>query len=394
MGNRLGAIGGHCDRRLQQLREAFIEVASLHPDHGAALAITLENRLVTHLWAGMAGRNTPWEEATRCIVWSATKGMAALCVQVLSDQGLIDVTAPVAHYWPEFAAAGKESVTVTNVLTHTAGLPYWSGYEMVVCQDHPSTLRNLTYITGALAAAEPVFPPGLKIIYHAVTYGWLLDEIVFRATGIRLGRQFARLLAGPLDLNIRIGPETPVVGTPATLTVINNVAVEGAAILLAARQAPDGGRSLLLCREESRLAVDRIANDPAFVNCGMASVGGIADARSLARAYGMLANGGRLEGVQWLSQDSVELFSMPHARSYDPQRARDLEYGLGYRRNVELQEFGSPINAYGHAGLGGSIGFADPDAQVGFAFVVNSLDISSNGPARALQLVKALYDCI
>ena len=185
-------LHGQYDPEFAMLHDAFAEVVALHPAQGASLAVTIEGHAVTDLWGGMASPVAAWEATTRCVVWSTTKGMAALCVQALVDRGLIDVSAPVSKYWPEFAAAGKESLTIENVLTHTAGLPYWEGSARVVCLDRPQTMLNLARITHGLAAARPVSQPGGDIVYHSITYGWLLDEIVHRfPTGRRDGHQSA-----------------------------------------------------------------------------------------------------------------------------------------------------------------------------------------------------------
>jgi CubicO group peptidase (beta-lactamase class C family) len=386
-------LHGQYDPEFAMLHDEFAEVVALHPAQGASLAVTVEGRAVTDLWGGMASPAAAWEATTRCVVWSTTKGMAALCVQALVDRGKIDVSAPVSRYWPEFATAGKESLTIENVLTHTAGLPYWEGSERVVCLDRPRTMLNLARITQGLAAARPVSQPGGDIVYHSITYGWLLDEIVHRATGVRLGIQFANLVGGPMGLNIRIGPDVPVGARPAPLTLINQHPDERAAILESARRAPHGVKAMLLCSEEAILEVDRISNDDDYIQAGVPSAGGLADARSLARAYGMLACGGRLDGHQFVSQGSVSLFSSAHKRSLDPVMG-EIEWGLGYARNLAKIEYGPSASAYGHGGMGGSKAFADPEARIGFGYVMNSLDIGVNADRRGIGLAKVLYECL
>lgn len=386
-------IDGSCDPLFKPLREEFRDIVAADHSHGAAVAVTVDGKLVVNLWGGTARPGEPWLESTRCVVWSTTKGMSALCLQFLADRGEIDVASAVSCYWPEFAAAGKAAVTVSHVLSHRAGLPYWKGFEQVACLDDPASLKNTERIAMSLAQAEPVTRPGDELAYHAITYGWLLDEIVLRVTGQHLGQLFAELVARPLDLNIRIGPSAAAIGRPAELGVMNQDPVELAEVVEKNRSTMRGN-AMLFRRAESAVTVDQIANDFAFIECGQPAVGGLSDAKSLARAYGMLASGGTLDGTRYLSRYSIQQFSSSAVQGYDLVLSRPVDRALGYLRNLDRQDFGPPVNAFGHSGLGGSMAFADPDARVGFGFVMNGLDLSLNSAARGLSLSEALYGCL
>ena len=386
-------VRGRFDTRFERVAEVFGRILASDPDHGAALAVTIDGSTVVDVWGGAARPGEPWSESTRCLVWSATKGMAALCVQALVDRGRIDVSGRVAEYWPEFASAGKQSITIEDVLTHRAGLPYWNGYRSTTCLDEPATFADTAAITAAIAAAVPVTRPGEEIAYHAITYGWLLDEIVRRATGRGIAGQFAALVAEPLQLSITLGRSGAGV-RPADLAVLPIRWRERLAIIRHNSPKTLAGRAMLYGSRTSALRVDRFANEPAFRESGQAAVAGITDARSLARMYAMLACGGTVDGERHLSQESVRLFSRVHSHGHDLVLKRKVRRGLGYKLNLDGAEFGPPPNAYGHGGLGGSLGFADPDARLGFGFVMNGLDLSADAPPRALDLSKALYESL
>jgi len=385
--------GGSCDPIFNPVREEFRDILTADPSHGAALAVTIGGKLLVNLWGGTARPGEPWRESTRCVVWSTTKGMSALCVQLLADRGEIDLSSAVSRYWPEFAAAGKDFVTVSHVLSHRAGLPYWEASERVACLDEPATFKDTRRIAVSLAQAHPVIRPGEELAYHAITYGWLLDEIVLRVTGKHLGECFDELLARPLGLNIRIGPSSIAVGRPAKLGVIELDPGQLAEVLERNRSTKRS-KAMLFRRAESAVEVDHFANDHTFIECGQPAVGGLSDAKSLARAYGLLASGGTLDGINYLSRHSIGQFSSTARKGYDLVLDRQVDRALGYLRNLDGQEFGPPPNAFGHNGLGGSTAFADPDARVGFGFVMNGLDLSPNSAARGLRLSRALYACL
>jgi CubicO group peptidase (beta-lactamase class C family) len=318
--------------------------------------------------------------------------MSALCIQFLTDRGQIDVNSWVTRYWPEFSAAGKESVTVSHVLSHCAGLPFWEKFADVACLDDPASFRDTGRISSCLAQAAPVTRPGEDLAYHGITFGWLLDEIVLRVTGLHLGQCFEELVAQPLGLNIRIGPSHSQVGRPAKLGVTTRDPTQLAAVVEGNRSTMHG-KSMLFRRPESSVIVDRIGNDMSFIECGQPAVGGLSDAKSLARAYGMLSCKGTLDGVNYVSQHSIHHFSSTVKKGYDLVLERQMDRALGYGRNLDGQSYGPPANAFGHGGLGGSMAFADPDAEVGFGFVVNGLDLTPDSPARGVRLSRALYGC-
>jgi len=192
---------GACDSRFNAVKDAFAENFPAHGEVGAAVAVMVDGEIVVDLWAGHAdaARTRSWERDTIVNVYSTTKGMTTICAHRLVDQGLLDVDAPVAKYWPEFAQAGKEDLPVSYLLSHRAGLP-------AIKEILPKgSLFQWDTMTAALARQEPWWEPGTKHGYHILTYGWLVGEVVRRITGKSLGTYFREEIAEPLSLDFHIG---------------------------------------------------------------------------------------------------------------------------------------------------------------------------------------------
>jgi CubicO group peptidase (beta-lactamase class C family) len=274
-------VAGTCQDRFAAVRDAL--AASLDDqDVGASAAVYLDGEPVVDIWGGYAdaARSTPWQRDTITCAWSTTKTMTALCALILADRGDLDLAAPVACYWPEFAAAGKDRVLVRHLLSHTAGLPDWdppTGTE--VLYDWPEA-------TARLAAQAAAWVPGTAAGYHSLTQGFLIGEVVRRITGVSLGEYFAAEVAGPLEADFRIGlaPEhdhrvAPVITPPPP--------AKGTDKDTSAR------RSTMLRAEE--------ANTVAWRRAGLPAAGGFGNARSVAAVQSVLACGGTVRGVRLLS---------------------------------------------------------------------------------------------
>lgn len=388
---------------------------------GAAFAAYVDGQQVVDLWAGEARPGTPWNEHTLTTMMSATKGCAALCAQVLYDRGLLDVEAPVARYWPEYAQAGKERTTVRQVLDHTSGM---------LCFSDPASLLDWSgrgwgdyqEIARRIAASPPAWEPGTRIGYHAWSFGWLLQELVRRISGRTLGAFFAEEVAQPLGLDIFIG--TPQDVQLRMAKVLDGPAVapeEETTASRLARRARDATFSLLfdkvLARPGSRMAqatlsmpahglpdLAKFVNLPEMREPEIPAANGSGDARSLARMYAALARGGELDGKRLVSAESVELFrtqssSGPSALAPDhwlPSvlRGRPMRYALGYEGDFGETptpwRFGPTPESFGHLGGGGQIGFADPVRKVSVGFVRNHIGDWS----VSTRLVETLYACL
>lgn len=378
-------VHGHCDPRFGAVREAFEENFRERGELGAAVAVTVDGVTVVDLWGGWAdpARTRPWERDTVVNVWSTTKGPVALAAHLLADRGLLDLDAPVAAYWPEFSAAGKEKVLVRHLLSHRAGL---AGLREPHSFDE---LCDWELTTRRLAATEPWWEPGTRSGYHALTYGFLVGEVVRRVTGLLPGAFLRQEVTGPLGIDFTIGlPETEahraaeLVHAPARADGEQAAAfgqLEPAA--LAALTNP------LVGAAQGNTAQWRAAEIPA--------ANGHGTARAVAALYGIFAGRGAYGHARVLSAEAVE-------RVREGQGAcRDLVLGAGFPHETEVGlglwlsgphgSYGPDPKAFGHDGFGGSCGLADPDAGVSMGYVMNRMGPHIADDPRKMALVNALY---
>lgn len=380
------AIHGVCDSRLQGVRDAFAENFAQGGEVGATVAATIDGKLVVDLWAGHAdaARTRPWTRDTIVDVASSTKGLTTICAHRLVDAGLLDLEAPVARYWPEFAQAGKATIPVHFLLSHRAGLP-------AIDEPLPTeALYDWNRMTGALAAQKPWWEPGTRHGYHIFTFGYLVGEVVRRITGKSVGTYFREEVAEPLGLDCHIG-----------LAAEHDARV---AEFIAAPPPPPGQPDVLaaLLKQAGPMVEKAHLNPPwtfadrntrawraAEIPAGNAHT----TARALARVYGALACGGEVDGVRVLNPASIErartvqdtgpdavLFGLP------------TRFGLGFSLPSNGVGFGAAsTSAFGCPGGGGSIGFADPEARVGFGYVMNQAQDAMPPDPRALRVIDALY---
>ncbi|MFD0065739.1 serine hydrolase domain-containing protein [Streptomyces sp. NPDC056690] len=381
-------IQGHCDARFDAVRAAFEENFDEREELGAAVTVLIDGAPVVDLWGGWAdaARTRAWERDTVVNVWSTTKGPTALCAHILIDRGLLDPDAPVATYWPEFAAAGKEGVLVRHLLSHRAGL---AGLR------EPHSLEQLfdwELTTSRLAAQEPWWEPGSVSGYHALTYGFLVGEVVRRVSGLLPGAFLEREVTGPLGIDFTIGLPDKEAGRAAELVHPRARATsEQAAIFaqlapaaLAALTNPIAGAS------EANTAAWRAAEIPA--------ANGHGTARAVAALYAIVAGKGRLGDRQILSPEGAE-------RIREGQGScRDLVLGAGFTHETELGlglwlsgpngSYGPNPRAVGHDGFGGSFGSADPESGVAMGYVMNRMGPHIADDPRKMALISAVYDAL
>ncbi|MFE6956146.1 serine hydrolase domain-containing protein [Streptomyces sp. NPDC057696] len=381
-------IQGHCDARFEAVRAAFEENFDEREELGAAVTVLIDGAPVVDLWGGSAdaARTRAWERDTVVNVWSTTKGPTALCAHILIDRGLLDPDAPVATYWPEFAAAGKEGVLVRHLLSHRAGL---AGLR------EPHSLEQLfdwELTTSRLAAQEPWWEPGSVSGYHALTYGFLVGEVVRRVSGLLPGAFLEHEVTGPLGIDFTIGLPDKEAGRAAELVHPRAQATsEQAAIFaqlapaaLAALTNPITGAS------EANTAAWRAAEIPA--------ANGHGTARAVAALYAIVANKGRSGDRQILSPEGAE-------RIREGQGScRDLVLGAGFTHETELGlglwlsgpngSYGPNPRAVGHDGFGGSFGSADPESRVAMGYVMNRMGPHIADDPRKMALISAVYDAL
>lgn len=384
-------IGGDVEPGFGGVADAFARNFEEHREVGAATALYVEGRKVVDLWGGVADRETgaPYREDTLQLVFSATKGATAACANLLVQRGQLDVDAPVATYWPEFKAAGKEHIPVRWLLCHKAGLPYVEAdltLEEVLAWDP---------VIRALEAQPPVWEPGTAHGYHAITYGWLVGEVVRRITGKSLGTFFAEEFAGPLDLDFWIGLPDEQQHRVAPLVTSKRPRNPAMAELVDQFMGPEtmlgkalGGPSMVFSQD-----VD-VWNRPEVRAAEIPAANGVTDARSLARFYAGLT--GTVEGgppEPLLDEDQVAAASTCQTEGADLVLYRDSTFGLGFFTASDTARYGG-ANAFGHTGAGGSVGFTDPDNGLAFGYVMNRMLQSLTGDPRSAGLVQAAYDAI
>ncbi|MFD6290943.1 serine hydrolase domain-containing protein [Streptomyces sp. NPDC060205] len=380
-------VNGSVAEGFEPVEAAFVRNFEALGDRGAAVAVYRDGHKVVDLWAGTKDIDgaEPWARDTAQIVRSATKGVAAAALLLLHQRGLLDLDAPVGEYWPGFKAAGKERVLVRHVLSHRAGLPVL---------DHPLTPEeSLDPLRGAEAVARqaPVWEPGTDHGYHALTYGWLAGELLRRVTGDGIGDWIAREIAGPVGADLWVGlPEREAarVGRVGRAQTPEN---GGAGLRARPKQSvteayenPDS----LTRRAFAAITPFPDQNDPAYRAAALPATNGIATADGLARFYASLI--GEVDGGTRLFTPST-LAAARTQESAGPDRVLvvNTRFGLGYMLHGSASPFLSP-GSFGHPGRGGSLGFADPETGIAFAYVTNGFRKTVTADPRAQGLVRAV----
>jgi CubicO group peptidase (beta-lactamase class C family) len=376
----------------EPVRAAFEVNHASGSEVGSAVSVYHRGQKVVDLWGGsfdVAG-NRPYDEDTLQLVFSTTKGITAIAVAICVQRGLLDYDALVADYWPEFAAAGKERVTIAQLLSHQAGL---------VALDAPLNLEDALDWDGMvarLAAQAPLWEPGTGHGYHAVTYGWLAGELVRRVDPKRrsLGAFVADEVVAPVDAEAWIG--LPEEQEPRVSPVISGPPPEdpGVRALMEQMIGPDtlGGRALTL-NGAFKLGPDSQFNDRAVHAAEIPAANGITNARSLARIYA--ATIGDVDGVRLLDADTVARARTTVTPAGEPDKVLVFPstFGMGFMTSGMF----TPMlgeGSFGHAGAGGSLAFAHPESEIGFGYVMNRMDNTLNGDVRAFSLVDAVKSVV
>ena len=367
-------IHGTCDSRFESVREAFAENFASGDEVGAAVAVTVEGEYVVDLWGGHADgeRTRPWEEDTIVNVWSSTKAMTSLCAHMLVDRGQLDVNAPIARYWPEFAANGKDGTLVRHALSHQAGLPEFEG------KPERTQTIDWEWTVNSLGAATPAWPAGSRLAYHGLTFGTLVGEVVRRISGRTLGTFFREEVALPLGADFHIGLPASEHGRVAPILPPDD----------------DGGFDVsFINTREARSAEIPAGN-------------GHGNARSLARVMAALANGGELDGVRLLKRETIEGAITEQVYGMDGTIGRPYRRALGYiLMSPELSApMGLPSAFYtdadtmprifGHDGMGGAQAFCDLDRNVAWSYTMNNMTGGEGCNARVARLMQAIAPCI
>jgi CubicO group peptidase (beta-lactamase class C family) len=387
------AIAGACDQRFAPVREEFERNFAERGEVGGSVCITVDGETAVDLWGGIADPATgqAWERDTIGVVWSCTKGATSLCAHVLVGRGQLSLDAPVSTYWPEFARHGKDTITVRMLLAHQAGLA-------ALREPIPDAgYCDWDLIAGRLAEQEPLWNPGTRHGYHALTFGHLVGEVVRRVTGSALGAFFREEVAAPRGIDLWIGLPTEHEPRVAP-TLPPEMPAPGADIPSFYRSAmtdPTSVAALVLMNSGSVFAPGWIDTRDAHA-AELPAFGGIGNARALAGMYRTLAIGG--DGLVDAEEVAV-MGAVTSATSVDATMLVPTRWSTGFVKSVDNSARGPgdrdgvilSEEAFGHVGMGGSIGFVDPRARLSFGYTMNRQGMSVGLDARGQALVDAAY---
>ena len=397
-----GTIQGECDPDWSGVLEAFALNFSERGELGASLCVTVGGRARIDVWGGWANeeKTRPWDRDTIGVIFSATKAATVLCVNILIDQGAIDLHAPVSRYWPEFARHGKQSGTVEMILNHSIGVP---GFREPL---KDNAFADWDYMVRRIEEERPWWKPGERMGYHGLTIGWLAGELVRRVSGKSLGTFFRERVADPLGLDFWIGlPEAmeprvthmvPYKTQPGEEEIVSDFGINLV-------QNPDSDSAVAMRHhggywfENYVESAGCYAPDTRLAHAAeIGAVGGITNARGLAGMYAPLANGGQglmsREHIDRMSQVSMCAMS-------DAIMLRRSRYALGFMKGIDnrhrrlghLESLIIGDRAFGHVGMGGHLGFADPDCQLSFGYTMNKMQAGLAFNPRGQSLVDAVY---
>ena len=383
-------IHGACAPQFAEVRTEFERNFVERGELGASVAVCLDGDPVVDLWAGHAQEDggRPWAEDTVAVVFSTSKGLAALCLHILADRGQLDFDAPVAEYWPQFAANGKGGVTVGMVMSHQAGLPFW----METLPE--GALLDWDPVTEMLANAAPIWEPGTAHGYHAVTLGNLEGEIVRRITGQTIGQYFQQEVAGPLGADAWFG--LPEAEEPRVATLYLPEVNPDSPMARKLEAEPDWVGHMLW--NNGGDVTPGMINSRERHAAEIPAAGAITNARALARIYAPLSRDGSVDGLRLVSPGALPYMrSLRSASDCDPVLRIRTSFTLGFSKSWGDRRLGPGEHviigeqAFGTPGFGGSIGFADGDAKMSFGYVMNRLGGGVGLNDRAQSMIDAAY---
>jgi CubicO group peptidase (beta-lactamase class C family) len=392
------AISGTVAEGFERVLEAFRENFRVEEELGAGCSVVVDGRTVVDLWGGWAraDQSQPWDKHSTVCMMSVAKGVTGIAFNMLVDRGLVDIDKPVAHYWPEFAQAGKQDILVRWLLDHRAAIPVLTTDVMTPGGffDYPAYIK-------ALEVQEPLWEPGTRAAYHVHNQGFLLGEIMRRVTGETVGPFLRKYVSGPLGAEYMIGGMDEEEQSHVAEVLPNT----GARLFAAKDQAlpekpttPEGWQDGATLRSFAFLQNPQepwhtTMNSPIWRTCEIASGSGHGNARGVARIYGAAV--GSVDGVSLLSKDRLEAMLVEQHNQIELLQDRPYHQGLGVLLNTPAAVYMGPNpRSFGHHGLGGSIGFGDPDAKLGFSYCCNQMHaVGDNGP-RARRLIESVYSNI
>jgi CubicO group peptidase (beta-lactamase class C family) len=370
-------VHGTCDPRFEGVRKTFAGNLESGADIGASFAVTMNGEMVVDLWGGWAdaGKTRPWETDTLVNVYSTTKTMTALTALLLADRGQLDVHAPVARYWPEFAANGKSAVTVAHLMSHSSGLSGWK--EPITVED----LYDWEKATSLLAAQAPFWEPGTAPGYHGMTQGFLVGEVVRRITGASLGTVFRTEIAEPLGADFHIG--LPASEDHRVAELIPPPPGQGMA------EGDDLPELTANMSNNPRVEVSE-TRTRAWRGAEIPAAGGHGNARAIARVHALLANGGEVDGRRYMSEAGCRRALELQVEGQDLVMHIPARFGLGFGLAGPTMPAPNP-NTIFWGGYGGSLAIIDMDARTSFGYAMNRMAPTTTGDLRGFGLIMDIW---
>lgn len=384
-------VDGTVTPGFEAVREAFETNFSGNVEVGASVAVYVDGVTKVDIWHGDARPETPWASDTLVPAMSLAKGILAAAVAMLAERGLLSTSDPVSRYWPEFAAAGKQSVTIEQLITHAAGLAWFEGYEDVVSFDNPGSFKDTDAIVARLAAAEPLWEPGSQFGSHSVTIGWLLGTLIERVSGCSLREFVAREIAAPLDGQIWMG--LPAVQDRRAADLIPDPFQDSADLAAHINHETPPGRALLL-GPKLRLgtAISGAINNAGFRSVAVPAVNTFTDARTLAHLYSVLSS--QRSDVRLVGRDTVRRHTDVVLEGRDAIFGVSQRYAMGFLRPSQDVPLAPSDGVFGYPGQGGQLALGDLDHGLGFAYLPNRAVMARGADPRADALLKATYACL
>ncbi|MBU2622732.1 MAG: beta-lactamase family protein [Proteobacteria bacterium] len=371
MGDLKIEVQGYCESGFEVVRDAFVRNFKENNEVGAATSVVIDGEMVVDIWAGHmdSKRSRDWQRDTIVQVMSSTKGIVSLIVHQLVERGQLDLDAPVAKYWPEFAQAGKEELPVRYLLTHQAGLP--APDQMM----QPGATTDWDLMVKTLSAQAPIWKPGEKFGYHANTFGWLVGQVIRGATGKRVGELIQEQIVSPLgvDFLLGFGPEHD----DRVAKVINPPPAPPGVMDLVAAFKEDPNSLLIRAFMPAMPTPEYSPNSRVTRAAEMPAANGHTNARALAKIYGVLACGGASGGVELISSETLARATKKQVGGIDEVVGAEMYFGLGFMLARPSTDNVVGQQTFGHFGYGGSVGCADPDVKLGFGYTMNQLGLGA-----------------
>ena len=396
-------INGYCDERFNEAKNIFESSIKNGFELGGAICIEVKGEKVIDIWGGHLDheKTQPWKENTIVNVFSTTKGIAAICLLQLIEKGLLDIDKPVADYWPEFSANGKEKLPVKYLFCHKSGLcgvrePLENG-----------AFCDWDFICNELAKQKPLWEPGSAHGYHAITYGHLVGELLRRIDGRSIGNYFREEIAEPLDLDFWIGlpdsefdrvsdiypsPPGPLQFLFPLIAKLPRFMIPGRAKFLLDFTDTSKPVGAAFNNPPLNSGEGMEANTKKWRNAEIPAANGHGTARAIAKLYSVLANGGSLNDIHVLNADTIEKGRQTQSDGKDlVLGGMHTRFGLGFMLGTENVSMGPNPNAFGHGGAGGSLGFSDPDNNISLGFVMNQMHPGITAWKTATDVAASVY---